>query len=110
MNWIALTDPAQLDQIVAASQLGPVAIFKHSTRCSVSIMVKRGLDRQWPEQAAAIPGYYLDLLNHRDISNAIAERFGIRHESPQLLLLHHGRVSYHASHSEIDLDEMVKAA
>jgi bacillithiol system protein YtxJ len=49
--------------------------------------------------------HFLDLLNHRDISNAIAERFNVVHESPQLLVIKNGIAVSIASHGSInDLD------
>jgi bacillithiol system protein YtxJ len=46
--------------------------------------------------------YYLDLLNHTDISQEIATRFDVYHQSPQLLLIKEGKSIYDASHSDID--------
>jgi bacillithiol system protein YtxJ len=46
--------------------------------------------------------YFLDLLNHRDISNAIAERFNIVHQSPQVVIIKDGKVVAHASHEGIN--------
>jgi len=48
-----------------------------------------------------ITPYFLDLLEHRDISNEIAQRFGVMHQSPQVLLITNGASSYNASHEEI---------
>jgi bacillithiol system protein YtxJ len=107
MNWLPLTDDKQLDEIVAASYQKPVAIYKHSTRCSVSVMVKRGLEQQWRLSADELPVYYLDLLTYRPVSNRIAELFGVQHQSPQLILVKNGKSVYDASHSEVDFDEMV---
>jgi bacillithiol system protein YtxJ len=48
----------------------------------------------------------LDLLEHRDISNEIASRFGVYHQSPQLLLIKEGKSVYDVSHSDIDAEEL----
>ena len=50
--------------------------------------------------------YFLDLIAHRDISNAIADQFGVRHESPQLILIKDGKAVYNVSHSDIDAEEL----
>jgi bacillithiol system protein YtxJ len=50
--------------------------------------------------------HYLDLLNHRDISNAIAERFDVVHQSPQVVLIKDGKVIDHASHEGINALEL----
>jgi len=110
MHWIPLTDSAQLDDIIASSYHSPIAIYKHSTRCSVSVMVKKSLEQQWKAPDGELPVYYLDLLTYRPISTRIAELLSVEHQSPQLLLIKDGKAVYHASHSEIDYDQMVKTA
>ena len=52
--------------------------------------------------------YFLDLLNHRDISNEIASRFEVEHQSPQVLLIKEGKCIFNASHSSIDADNLKK--
>lgn len=47
------------------------------------------------------PFYYLDLIAHRDLSSSISDRTGVRHESPQVLIIDKGECRYHASHMEI---------
>ena len=55
-------------------------------------------------QTCALPiFYYLDLLNHRDISNEIAQKFSVVHQSPQIVVIENGQVIHHASHDNIDL-------
>lgn len=108
MHWIPLTDLRQLDEIIAASYQKTIAIYKHSTRCSVSVMVKKALEQSWRLGDDELPVYYLDLLSYRPISNRIAELFSIQHQSPQLILIKDAKAIYHASHSEIDFDAMVE--
>ena len=52
--------------------------------------------------------YFLDLIAHRDISNEIANRFGVTHQSPQLILIKEGKAVYNVSHSDIDAEELDK--
>lgn len=80
----------------------PIAIFKHSTRCSLSSMVKSRLERGWDIKDNDIEMYYLDLLAHRNISNKIASIYNVEHQSPQLIVLNQGKVLYHKSHGDID--------
>ncbi|TKB97993.1 bacillithiol system redox-active protein YtxJ [Pedobacter cryotolerans] len=107
MQWTSLTDTAQLDEI--KKQSGYSVIFKHSTRCSVSLMAKRGFESDWdviPENTAL---YFLDLIAHRDISAQIAELFQVHHESPQVLLIKDGECIFDASHSDISADEIAES-
>jgi bacillithiol system protein YtxJ len=50
--------------------------------------------------------YFLDLIAHRDISNGIASRFAVMHQSPQLILIKDGKAIYNASHSDIDSETL----
>ncbi|GAB4131545.1 MAG: bacillithiol system redox-active protein YtxJ [Raineya sp.] len=102
MNWQNIETLNQLEQI----RQEPLAlIFKHSTRCSISSAALDRLERKWSEEEMqALRPYFLDLLSHRDISNKIAEIFGIEHQSPQVLVLENGKCIYHNSHYGIDYD------
>jgi len=84
------------------SFLSPVVVFKHSTRCGISAMVKRQFEREWNYKEDEIRPFLLDLLQHRALSNHIALETGVYHESPQLLLLRNGKVIHNASHNSID--------
>ena len=108
MNWIPLTKKEQLLIIEEASYQQPVMIFKHSTICSTSALVLDRLERQWQgDEMGELTSYFLDLLKYRSISNQISIDFNLRHESPQLLLIKLGRVTYHDSHFGIDYQKLV---
>ncbi|RPD49603.1 bacillithiol system redox-active protein YtxJ [Hymenobacter sediminis] len=108
-SWQPLTEAEQLTDIVRESFEHPVIIFKHSTSCSISAAAKGKVERQWDDAGLTNAKlYYLDLLRYRPISNEIAEKFGVRHESPQLLLIQNGECSYDASHMGIRLSEVAQ--
>jgi bacillithiol system protein YtxJ len=106
--WNDLTDLQQLDAIVQESAETPVIIFKHSTRCSVSRMALKNFEREYAIDIDTAKPYFLDLLEHRDVSNEIALRFGVVHQSPQLILIKNGEAVYTTSHSDIDAAEVKK--
>ncbi|MEJ7822977.1 MAG: bacillithiol system redox-active protein YtxJ, partial [Chitinophagaceae bacterium] len=97
MNWINLTQEEQLQQIKINSKNKPQAIFKHSTRCSISSMAKNRLEKS--AQPDEIDFYFLDLIKYRPISNKIAEIFKVYHASPQILLIKNDECVYDESHS-----------
>ena len=103
-NWPGeqLEDLSQLDAISAASLTTPQLIFKHSTRCSISRFVIAEFINHFSYSYVEFGAHYLDLLNHRDISNAIAERFDVQHQSPQLIVIKNGKAIAHASHEGIN--------
>ena len=107
IKWNELTDLEQLNEIIAVSNEKPVAIFKHSTRCSVSRMALKQFENEFNSSDKVTP-YFLDLIAHRDISNEIASRFGVTHQSPQLILIKERKAVYNVSHSDIDAEELAK--
>lgn len=110
MNWNNLEEINTLESIIKESESQPVLIFKHSTRCSISSSAKDRLERKWDNnQAKNIKPYYLDLLNHRDISNQIANAFGVEHQSPQAILIKNGKAVFNASHMSINFESITKS-
>lgn len=101
MNWIDLDNINMLNRIESDSMSGKVAIFKHSTRCGISRMVLKHFKSEAQSRGIDINIYLLDLLSHRNISDAISERWQVKHESPQLIVLEEGEVIHHASHHGI---------
>ncbi|SFC55464.1 bacillithiol system protein YtxJ [Flexibacter flexilis DSM 6793] len=107
MNWIALTAGSTLEQIQKDSAQQPILIFKHSTRCSISATALSRLERAWQQgDVANTQTYLLDLIAYREISNQIAQVFGIGHESPQILLIRNGQCVFDASHWDIDYQDI----
>jgi len=110
MNWTPLSDTAQLDLIDAASHARPILIFKHSTRCSISSAALNRLEKAWsPQDDTQHTVYYLDLIRHRALSNAIADRYGVEHESPQVLVIRDGRCVHATAHFGITYADTVSA-
>ncbi len=101
IDWNILNEVSQLKTISNESREKPIAIFKHSTRCSISSMAKSRLEREWELTEEDIKIYYLDLIAYRSVSNEIEQEFVVEHQSPQLLLIKDGEVTYHTSHSGI---------
>jgi len=110
MEKVQLTNIEQLDQIVSESFDQTVAVFKHSTRCGISKFVLKDFESALPELSSSefkFKYYHLDLILYRTISDAIAERFSIQHESPQLIVFKSGEVVHHSSHSEIQASSIL---
>lgn len=107
MDWNQLTSEEQLEQIKKESESQPVLIFKHSTTCPISSTAMNRMQRNWkPEEVGDLKLYYLDLLQYRNISNAVAMTFGVEHESPQVLLIKNGESVYNESHFGISFDDL----
>ncbi|MFY8020513.1 MAG: bacillithiol system redox-active protein YtxJ [Bacteroidia bacterium] len=111
MNWNTLNNSEQLSDIDKMSFEHPVLLFKHSTRCSISMSALGRVERNWKDtDHSIIKPYYLDLLNYRSVSNDIASHYGIEHESPQALIIKNGKCVYVASHLGIMYEEILEQA
>jgi len=106
MPWPELTHLSQVDEWLERSFHQPILFFKHSTSCSISAAAYGRLERGIADLPENFQLVYLDLLAHRDISQALAERCGVRHESPQLILVKNGKASWHASHFDVRLSNV----
>ena len=95
----------QIEEIIALSEQIPVIIFKHSTRCSISRMALKNFENEY-DLGENVAAYFLDLISFREVSNEIASRFNVVHQSPQLLLIVGGKSVYDVSHSSIDAQEL----
>ncbi|MFT3750552.1 MAG: bacillithiol system redox-active protein YtxJ [Agriterribacter sp.] len=105
MKWNKLETEAQWQQVLENSKQRLQLVYKHSTRCSISSVVKSRLERA--KEPADVDFYFLDLISFRSVSNKIAEDMRVMHESPQVLLIKDGRCIYNESHTGISMDDIV---
>lgn len=108
INWVPLSDKAQLEEIIKISLAKPVLIFKHSTSCGISRMALKTFEREFDLEEAEIELYFLDLLSYRTLSTAVSEKFGVAHQSPQVLVIKNGKVIYNDSHHSISVNDIKK--
>lgn len=104
-DWTPLISEDDVDLAIEKSMEQPVVLFKHSTRCSISSMALSRFENQW-DSSTDCTCYFLDLIAFRSVSNYIAEKTSVVHQSPQCLLLWKGKVIHHASHNGIDANEL----
>jgi thioredoxin 1 len=96
-----LSDVAELDAAIAESHERPVLLFKHSRTCGISCEALDELHSHI-EAAEAFAAYkVITVQSHRKVADEIAARLGIRHETPQAILLRDGRSVWNASHFRI---------
>ncbi|HEX8516152.1 MAG TPA: bacillithiol system redox-active protein YtxJ [Bacteroidia bacterium] len=109
MNWQNISDEDQL-AILHKRSFDPgtqaVLIFKHSPRCSISVMAKDRLERKWSLDPEKYPVFLIDVLAARPASLRVADQYEVEHQSPQLLVIKNGISTYNASHSGISYDEI----
>ena len=98
-----VTGRAQVDQLVAQSAQHPVIVFKHDTSCRIS-RAAYGEMQQITQDVAII-----DVAREKDLSHEIADRTGVKHESPQVLVIRDGHAVWSASHYDITHDAIAQA-
>lgn len=102
--WNLLESQEDLDYLIKKSFEKKVIIFKHSTRCFISKTVLKNFEKEIQDLHPNDEFYLLDLLAYRNLSNDIAERFGVQHQSPQLIVIENGKAIRSVSHQSINKD------
>jgi bacillithiol system protein YtxJ len=92
-----LTSPEQIEQVF---QLPIAIIFKHSYRCPVSRTARSEVER-FAQELPEVPVFLVDVIRNSALSRSLAEKTGVKHESPQTILLRDGAVCWHASHHDV---------
>lgn len=89
----------------------PQLIFKHSLTCPVSTAALREYQRflEGRPSEDAVAYHLIEIQKHRDVSNAVADISGVRHESPQAVLFRDGKAAWNASHWSITADSLTQA-
>ncbi len=104
--WKEITSVEEFNEMLNAPTEKAKLFFKHSTRCSISSMALKGFEREWNVSSNDFELYFVDLIAHRDISNAIAAESHVEHQSPQVVVWRNGEVVYNASHHHIDAQKI----
>lgn len=99
-----------LDKIIYKHAETTLLLFKHSTACPISMVAYREVIRFLEKaDAASPPVYMVKVIESRSVSNAIASRYAVKHQSPQILLVHADEVLWDASHGRITCDALQNA-
>lgn len=92
----------ELDALIEKSNEQAIVLFKHSTTCPISAGVYQEISNADADINLIV------VQKARDVSSAIAEKTGIRHESPQAFVVKNGKVVYHASHYDVTASDVEK--
>ncbi|MDQ3805870.1 MAG: bacillithiol system redox-active protein YtxJ [Acidobacteriota bacterium] len=103
MQFTNVADDEALEQLFARSHEQPVVIFKHSNTCPISAMAYQRM-KQFTSGVAL-----LVVQRSRELSREVETRTGVRHESPQVLVLRRGRSVWSASHFDITAEAVEEA-
>ena len=100
-DWNILADNSAVEDAIRKSEEKPQLIYKHSGRCSVCVFAKSNLEHGAEEISEVADMNFVDVIASRGVSNYIAEKLNVRHESPQAILLDQGKIIWHDSHGSV---------
>ncbi len=103
-HFTPITDRESLDALFASSAAHPVILFKHDPHCPISARAYREME-QVPGDVALV-----DVEHDKAIASAVAEGTGVRHESPQVIVIRNGQPVWSASHFNIKASAVSEAA
>ena len=102
-NFVPITDAETLNQLVQRSHSEPVLLFKHSTTCPISSAAHREITK------VTVPVSLVVVQTARDVSREVEARTGVRHESPQAIVIRNGTAVWNASHFDITAEAVTQA-
>lgn len=102
-QFMPVADSAALEQLFARSQDEPVLLFKHDPACPISASAHRQLEHM----EAPVP--LVDVANNQDVAEDVTARTGVKHASPQVIVLRSGNAVWSASLYDITADAVQQA-
>ncbi len=100
-HWKELTSEEDVADVMKTSNEKTQVIYKHSSRCATSYFALKNVESVSEENQQQTDFHMVDVISHRPVSMHIAEKLGIRHESPQLFVIREGEVVWSGSHNQI---------
>lgn len=98
--WTVPKDIQEIDAVFSDKK-GCYIIYKHSYRCSTCIFTMQSLNTYANQFNEITRAYFIDVIAQRPLSNHLAASSGVRHESPQVLLIYQGNLVWYESHSGV---------
>jgi bacillithiol system protein YtxJ len=99
----------QLDQLLDESRERPLLLFKHSHNCGISLEALDEIVDHLNQESLDARYAMITVQTHRDLSNAVAAKLGVRHQTPQAIVVKDGRAVWSASHFRVNASEIRKA-
>ncbi|KUO69973.1 MAG: general stress protein [Desulfosporosinus sp. BRH_c37] len=104
-----ITCSQDLEQILDESCQRQIILFKHSTVCPISSRAWREVQNFIKDSSDEVLVGMIKVIEARPVSNQAAEELGLKHQSPQVLLVSERQVLWHASHQEVTKAKLMKA-
>lgn len=104
-----ITGSQELAQILEESCQRQIILFKHSTTCPTSSRAWQEVQNFIQESSDEVLVGMIKVIESRPVSNQVTEELGLKHQSPQVLLVRERKVLWHASHQEVTQAKITKA-
>ena len=102
-GFLKIDNKETLDRLITDSKTKPIVIFKHSNACGISSAAYREMEKLEGQVNL------LEVQSARDVSRELADMTGIRHETPQVIVLKDGKAVWNASHFDVKAGAVLKA-
>ena len=102
-GFFKINNKETLDKLLTDSRSKPVVIFKHSNACGISASAYREMEKLEGQVNL------LEVQTARDVSRELADLTGIRHETPQVIVLKDGKAVWNASHFDVKASAVSQA-
>lgn len=102
-RFLRIDDQATLDNLVSESKERAVLVFKHSNACPISARAYREMEK------LESPVNLLEIQAAPELSREVASFTGVRHESPQVIILRDGKAVWNASHFDVNAPSVIEA-
>ena len=102
-GFFRINNKETLDKLITDSGAKPIVIFKHSNACGISAAAYREMEKLDSQVNL------LEVQSARDVSRELADLTGIRHETPQVIVLKDGKAVWNASHFDVKAGAVLKA-
>lgn len=107
--WFQISTTQDADGVIKASKGKVQVILKHSNSCGISFFAKKGLDSIPHKELENVDMYLVDVIRDRNLAYYLADRFSVRHESPQILVIKDEKVIWHGSHNAVNPESLLQA-
>lgn len=107
-QWNILKSISETDEAFDQSKRRPQLFYKHSNRCGTCMFAKSEIEKSSEEIREHADMHFIDVIRSRGVSDYLAEKLNIRHESPQAILLIDGKVVWHDSHSAVKSNKILE--
>ena len=102
-KFFEIDDRTTLDSLITDSNQKPVIIFKHSDACSISSRAYREMEKVEADVNILV------VQSAREVSRHLANLTGVRHETPQVIVLRDGKAVWNASHFDVQAGAVLEA-